>query len=447
MFVASLTFGLLAVTTPQEPASEAQEPLLAEREHKSLSSKLQDYLQKDAEYEFAEGFRNREKANKKRLDAKEKFEKEWEKALKKGNVLASMPDLRAIFYNCFTIPKQKHGTGKLYPREHDFGNYGIFVPKKYSYKQPWTTLLVLPGGKAGTWDRPGDYFAATWEESEAVNDFIVHIPVIPQGLELDPVPDYNRDNAEVEEDRRIRPVLGTFGYVLKNYNVDRGKVFLDCGREACGFGVRLVTLFPDRFAGLILRDPTAVDDIRLGSLRGTAILLMKTAANAQLVDALQKRLEEKNPGKVTVLDAKGNYPHAESAADIAAWTADQKRDMDPSKVVLEPNHDRFNRAYWVDIQAADSLLTTTAEEKPRLEVTADRETNRITVDAVGVEQFELLLNDDLVDLDKEFTIVINGKAIKEKRNRNFALMLRDMKMRFDWDYLFPVKYQTTVPKE
>jgi hypothetical protein len=96
---------------------------------------------------------------------------------------------------------------------------------------------------------------------------------------------------------------------------------------------------------------------------------------------------------------------------------------------------------------ADSLLTTTGNERPRLEVEADRANNRIVVKSVGIEQFELLLNDDLVDLDKEFTIVVNDKAIVEKRSRSFLDMHERMVQRSDWDYLFTVQYVTTVPKE
>ena len=41
--------------------------------------------------------------------------------------------------------------------------------------------------------------------------------------------------------------------------------------------------------------------------------------------------------------------------------------------------------------------------------------------ARGVESFTLLLNDDLVDLDKEFTVVVNDKAVTEKRTRGLPM--------------------------
>ena len=69
------------------------------------------------------------------------------------------------------------------------------------------------------------------------------------------------------------------------------------------------------------------------------------------------------------------------------------------------------------------------------------------VKAVGVEQFELQLNDDLVDLGREFTVVVNDKAIAETRQRSFARMKKGVVERGDWDYLFPVNFVTTVTKE
>ena len=59
---------------------------------------------------------------------------------------------------------------------------------------------------------------------------------------------------------------------------------------------------------------------------------------------------------------------------------------------------------------------------------------------------QLQLNDSLVDLDKDFTIVVNDKAITEKRSRDFNRMLDYVILRFDPDFLFPVQFRVRVPK-
>ncbi|MCK5943293.1 MAG: hypothetical protein KAI24_15035, partial [Planctomycetes bacterium] len=265
MFVAA-TLSLIFAAVPQGPAGE--KPILSDRDQKTLADKLRKYLAAEIDYDNAEG-KAREKAAKNRRKAKQTFEDAWENAEKKGEILGSMADLKEIFHNCFTPGKIKHGKGKMYPQSMGTGSelkWGIFVPKKYKEKDPWPAIVALPDGKAGVWAKPTDHFAATWEGSEMMDSHIVHIPQIPEGLELDPVPDYSRDGAEKDEDARNRAVLGTLGFVLNNYNVERGKVFLDCGRGSCGYGVRLASLFPDRFAGVILRDAIEVDDIRIGAL-------------------------------------------------------------------------------------------------------------------------------------------------------------------------------------
>lgn len=450
MFVAA-TLSLLVAVTPQgnggTSADASKEPVLSAREQSSLADKLKEYLHAEHEYDFADGIKDREKAAKKRRKALDDFDKEWEKAEEKG-VMASMVDLRAIFHNCFERERPKHSTGRL--RDDTAGDgqeYALFCPSKYKVKETYPLVLSLPGREGGKWVEPEDYFPKTWEGTALVETTMVHIPKVADALELDPVPDYSREGAAAEENRRHMAVLGTWGYVMHNYTVERSKVFLDCGRETCGYGVRLATLFPDRFAGVILRDAVAVDDIRLGSMHSVPVLLLETDANSQTVRALEKRLNDTCPGMATVLKAQGDYPHLESAPDIITWMSDKERVMTPSKVVLEPNHDQFNKAYWANIRVAESLQRVAPDERPRLVATADRAANRITIDCKSVERFEILLNDDLVDLDKEFTLVVNGKAIQVERNRSFSQMKDRVVVRNDWDCLYTASYETSVPKE
>jgi hypothetical protein len=174
--------------------------------------------------------------------------------------------------------------------------------------------------------------------------------------------------------------------------------------------------------------------------------MVKSEATKAVVEALQKRIEELAPGSVTVLDAVGEYPYKDLTPKFEEWLRSKRRNAMPSKVVIEPNHDKFNNAYWADIVVADRLVSAAADKKPRLECTADRAANRITVKAVGVERFTIYLNDDLVDLDKDFTIVVNDKAVTEKKARNFRDMRENVIVRSDWELLFPVRYNATVPK-
>jgi hypothetical protein len=43
-------------------------------------------------------------------------------------------------------------------------------------------------------------------------------------------------------------------------------------------------------------------------------------------------------------------------------------------------------------------------------------------------------------------VVVNDKAVTEKKVRSFPDMYSRMVVRRDWDYLFPVMYHSVVPK-
>lgn len=435
----------------QDPSAGGKAALLTPAERASLRDKLAKYLAEEAAYNMATG-KDRDKASRAKEKAKDAFDDEWKKAEKKGNLMGSMVDLRGVFENCFLLKQPSISLGQLRPEKNKQAqlDYSFFLPKTYKATTPHRTIWVLPGtaapGNAGAWSKPADYFAATWDKSASMADTIFHVPAPLAGLELDPLPDFSREAGDAEEKRRIEWMWGTFAEVMGNYNIERNRLYLDCGRGASGFGLRFMTMFPDRFAGAVLREPVEVDDLRLGSLHGIPILLLRTAATAAVVDGLKKRLDEISPGTTTVLDAADEYPHRGSTVAIEDWLKDKKRNVLPTKVVIEPNHDQFNRAYWADIDVADPLLTAPADKKPRLECQVDRSANRITVKAVGVERFTLFLNDDLVDLDKEFTVVVNDKAVTEKKTRQFRDLKDRVVVRNDWECLFPVMFSTAVPK-
>jgi hypothetical protein len=120
--------------------------------------------------------------------------------------------------------------------------------------------------------------------------------------------------------------------------------------------------------------------------------------------------------------------------------------MVPRRVVVEPVTDDHNRAYWVDIEDAELLASTPEARLPRLEAEADRATNTVRVACRGVERFTLQLNDDLLDLGRPFSVVVNGREYREQRTRSFQQLRDGLVARGDWDVLFPVALTTSVPK-
>src|SRR6185436_1103731 len=118
---------------------------------------------------------------------------------------------------------------------------------------------------------------------------------------------------------------------------------LDCGEGASGFGLRLATYFPQRFAGVILRHPVDPGDLRLGSLAGMQVLVISGEETKAAAEKLAAALNEVSAGSCRILEAKGKYPYLELAPDIAEWTKGAKRDLFRPQVTVEPNHDSFEK--------------------------------------------------------------------------------------------------------
>ncbi len=443
---------LLATTVlslcPQGEAEPQELPTqLSKSELKSLNQKAAKWLESELEYDDSKG-KAREKAAKNMRKYREDFMNDFEKKGSKieGGLLASVGDLSKVFANTFPYGKES-GRGQLKQGKRDGFEWFYSAPRSYKPADAVTTVVVLPARKDSKWESARDRFKSTWEDSDALGNLFFHFPVIEDSLELDPTPDFNQPGAADTENKRIGAIFASFGDSMRTFRIDRSKTFLDAGAGNSAFALRLATYFPDRFAGLILRQPSEVDEtLRLGSLTGLPVLLVSSANTADAANALKKRLDALEEGACEILEGAGDAPFKESAAGITEWITRTSRKLYRSTVVLEPNHNLFRRGFWVEIGTMEALEGVADADRPKLVVTADREKNRVTVDATSIETFVLRLNDALVDLNKEFTIVINGKAVAMKRDRNFEVMLEPMLTKYDTNYLFPVVFEGAVPK-
>lgn len=445
-----LALTLVSLSAPQggeAAAPAAQAPLLTPAEQKSLHDKLVKLVEVRIEYDASTG-KERDRASKQYEKAREAFDKEWaQRAEKKGNLLRSTTDTAAIFDNCFTFERKAAQAIKL-ETPKDLNPYSLAVPKSYKADAPSRAIVVIPGAAdaAGTWVDGREWFGKTWDKSAASGDTIFHVNQVTKGVDFDTLPDFGREGDDVAELTRIGEALKSFGETNRAFNIDRKRLFLDCGKGSCAFALRFAANFPDRFAGLILRHPTEVVGLRLGSLTGVPVLLIADGTTAAAADKLQRALNELEKDSCKVITATDAYPFKAATAEIEAWMTGVKRNLTRMKVVLEPNDDRFRRGYWVSIGRMDEIRLAPPDQRPRIEAVVDRAANRITVKCVGIETFALALSDALLDLDQEYTVVVNDKAFTEKRTRDFNAMFDGMVSKFDSEYLFPVKFECAVPK-
>ena len=429
--------------------SQSSPEVLTAAEQKSLHDKLADYIKAWTEYDDAQD-KARDRAVKAYAKSKDAFYKDWDlKNAKKGDIMKSPADLRAIFSNCFIYEKRNALSIRKFDVKGPVPAHFLMVPPSYKAEKPSRTVLLIPGqDEAGNWVDGQRYFEATWDKSASVAEAIFHIPVFTKELDLTTMPDYGKTGAEEQEKQRNAELLGSFGETQRNYNLDRARTILDAGKGACSYALRAVTHFPGTFAGLVLRSPdaSATEALRLGSLNGMPILLLSSAQTDADCNKLKERIDALTKGSCTVLMTTDAYPFKAAAPEIEKWVATVKRDVNKQHIVIEPNDDRWRSAYWVRIQTMESIFASPKDKRPRMEVTADRSTNRITVTAVGIESFTLMLNDSLVDLDKEFIVLVNDVARPQKLSRDLIRTIGFVRQRFDGDYIFPVEYTTKVPK-
>jgi len=431
----------------QGAVAQQQDPLLSAGEQKSLRTKLAKLIDADQEYSDPSlTGKARRKAARIYDTAKAAFVKDWESRLaKKGNVLASMVDLEAIFANVFTYPRKPGLSVRKIRAKGDIPAYVLSVPKKYRNNSAWPTVLLLSGRDGERWTDGLEYFKSTWDKMPALADTIFHVPLLPDELEMDPMPDLLTPEGDSVEKARVGELLRSFGETQRNYNVDRSRLFLDAGKGTCAFAMRAASYFPERFAGLVLRHPVAVDEVRLGSLTGIPILLLCSEDTKAACTALKERLDSLGEELCTIIETTDDSPFHAATPEVEKWMARVRRNVNRVKVVIEPNHEQFKKAYWLMIDTMDPIHSAPIDKRPRVQAEVDRAENRINIRAVGVESILLNLNDALVDLDKEFTIVINDKAVSEKRTRDFNTMLDYAQQRFDTDFLFPVQLRIGVP--
>jgi hypothetical protein len=452
--LATLTLAALSCAPGHQGAAQDPDrpaPKLAPADHKRLGDLAAKWMDALRENDEADSPQKRDRTRRSLQRAKDGFEKEWEKLEKKVSLLASLGDLLPVFQHVFAYERMSgSGIFKSVPGREGSGipTYEVVLPKAYRAEVPARTLFVVPGYDEASkqWTRGEQHFNATWKDSPLLADTILVSAPIPDTLALDPVPELGNDVHDAEERRRIAALFGPFGEATRTYNLDRDRWVLDCGRAASGFGLRIASYFPDRWAGLILRDPVDVGRIRLETLAGMPVLLIANPANRAIADKLAATLNGFKADTVRVLDGQGDYPYTASTPAIAEWVGGLRRNLYRTRVSLVPNHNQFADAYWARITVMEPLESATEAKRPMLIAEADRAANRITVTATGITEFRLLLNDSLVDLDKEFTVVVNGIGETLKRERSRQFMIDLMKQKFDPGFLFTSFYVTSVKK-
>ena len=143
------------------------------------------------------------------------------------------------------------------------------------------------------------------------------------------------------------------------------------------------------------------------------------------------RLQADHPGMyshlVTIFPDKGHWMDREDASALA-WMQEFSRRALPKHVIWRKDGNPQARFYWLGADVDDW------QKGERL--TAKLEGQTIRVEADNDAKLRFLLNDDLLDLDQEVTILRSGESRSEEVNRTIAQIHASLTQRFDPSCVF-----------
>jgi hypothetical protein len=391
---------------------------------------------------------------KKARKAKEKFLKDFEKRGKKvGTLLKHLADLRRIFDGAFPYkgmfsdgkPKKRYAVVKKKTKEVPFW---IRIPKGYKPTKSWPLILDVPGKNGDSWTKADGLLNKIWTGGTLDTDFIIACPEVPDDLELDA--DFDPLSVQEEmvraEGERRKWMFNLMRDLLFNFRIETDRFYLSASDSSVPFLLRFASSFPDRFAGIIIKNPKGIENATVPNLMNLAVLILFDKNHKATAETFAKNLKEAGNKNVQLLEGKGSAPFVANTPDIEKWAQKTFRLLYPRHVKLFPVSDRLKKAYWVKIDRSEGLGDVPSELRPQIEVTADPDKNRIEIMSTSVWRITLFLNDFLVDLDKEFTIVINGVVQKQRRQRSMEFLQNMIIRRGDPRNIYLTSIRLDIPK-
>jgi pimeloyl-ACP methyl ester carboxylesterase len=453
--------GVLAQEGAAQPSTARPGPLLTPKDHTELGRLLRIWFERriaDVTLANEEDKPGKERKRRKLADdikeAKKRFWDEVEKRSPKDvSLLKSMADLKAIFAHAMPYQNQP-ATGDVANRTLKVGDdkqvtYAVSIPKSYRPDAKHPLLISLPTRTDDDkrWVDSKKHLENVWKGSPLFTESIVIAPAFPDDLELKDRVDLTKtQDTNVEEDR-IRYFWENLAKLFVDYHLDTDRVFLECSPQSSLFGARLATYFPDRFAGLILREPGDLSSILPENLRYVPVCLVVSAAGEKTADAFLKRLDDLGIKTGKKIVSQGVAPFAEDNDEVLAWMKPLARDLFPKEITIAPTHERWRRAYWGTIEVCDPIVGVPAADRPSLVISCDPAQNRINVTSKGVQSFRMLLNDSLVNLDEKIVIFANGNHLWSGTwDRDRELLANEVLIRNDVNFLVVKMARFDIPQ-
>lgn len=388
-----------------------EEALLRDSDHKKLGKEIAAY------YEAKEQKKGIEAAF---SDASEAMDK-LEKKLKKVPVLAAVEDWeQALWFAQQETYDDKVKKGKTETESFDSFSGKVelayHAPKKYSYKRgPFPLVLVVPD--AG--EKPADHIDGHWADISLQDAALIVAVDMPTDVDT-----WGR--FDPREPTGVTAVMTAYAVAKENFAVDMDRVYLAGSGKGFAAAAATASAFPQLFAGLIGRGEIPAADGK--NFRNLPTLLLSPSEGAR---ALEAQIEELGYGNLK------RVPDG-AVGDVNAFV-ETPRAAYPQKITFVPFNDYTRATQWVNIEGFQ------ADQNPRIDVSVDRASNTVTIDADAISTVTVYLNDRLVDMDAPVKLLINGTAHEELVPRNRRYMLDLAFNSGDWGRVFTGFITRDVP--
>jgi hypothetical protein len=324
----------------------------------------------------------------------------------KGNVALKTADFwtDAIQEGRFTNPKKPLGAkNKVTSDELEIT---LKDGKKVKTKMWYRAGAMVSGSKpaplvVSVLDKdtdPQNYLATAWGDakSDYGKDWV--LVAIVEG-----------DTFPCESDSKL--LVYPFKQIVEHFNIDANRWFLEgVGAAANGVQVAATEYMSHRLAGLVLRDPAKAIVNETSVLYPTIVVRGKTSEAGKAVFEAYKKIDEKNNAEAVVDD----LPTVKLPNEgLNAWIAQHPRRVLPTVFPWVTTFTETDGEPWTGCVAI--LAPGKRGEKTKLTVKYLRETNTIDVQCENLGEFYVYMNDNLLDLDKEVTVLVNTEPNAKKR--------------------------------
>ncbi|MCE9635418.1 MAG: hypothetical protein K8T90_06905 [Planctomycetes bacterium] len=300
-------------------------------------------------------------------------------------------------------------------------------PSAYSKGKPTPMLISLVDAKTD----PEAYLAKSW------------VGIADMAKEWILVCVAESDVFDVTKDKAA--VSRVASRMMHMYNVDPNRIFLEGVGPSCKSAEISASLsMPDRLAGLVLRNPgesPITDNLNLF----TTVVVKGPEGNEKATAVFAKvkaALGEEHAVELTTADVASVDGQCQGLAD---WLKAAKPRETPRNFTWTATFDKDNLCPNVVAGNVWIISPTKREEATKLKVTFSRDTNTVDIQATNLGEYSVLMNDDLLDLDKEVAIFVNGTlAVKKVFDRKVQEMIARADDFFEWGILYPAQYRNYV---